>query len=713
MTVTERRLYRMGDLASLLDPATIAVVGASTKVGSFGQRTLANLGRFQGRVYGINPKYREVEGFPCLPRLADLPDAPDCVVLCVPRPLVETALADAIAVGARSAIIYASGYAETAQDDRIAAQNRLSDLARGAGIRVAGPNCVGLANMRSGAAMNFMADCNQMLTGEAGRIAVVSQSGALGYSLLQGRSRGIGISHYLTSGNSADIDVADYIASLADDPDVRAIACVFEGVKDGGRFLQAASLVRDARKALIVYKTGNTATSSKTALSHTGTLVGSVAAYRAAFEAGGAVQADDLGSVLELAATFAKAGVPRAGRGVGILATSGGAGVISADKAEEAGLILPDLVAATRRALGAVVPEFGSVANPSDLTAEVLKSSTAFTHCLQAFADDPGFSAVVVPFVFAHPLSSGARAPVLCEVAAETNCVIAAIWMSEWLEGPGSALLDADPNVLMFRSAERGFSALAAWSDWHERRTVLETHTRRSRPCAAEEARRMIAAAPGKVLSETDSKRLLAAYGIAVPAEDLAETPTLAAEVAKRLGFPVAVKIASADIPHKTEVGGIRLDLQDENAVTRAAEDVLAAARQRRPDARLQGVNVQTMVPPGTELVLGIKRDAQFGPLLVIGLGGLMVELLRDVATSLVPVPPRQAKRMLESLRGYKLLEGFRGRPACLLESVIDTICRFSELAADLADVIEEADVNPIIAGPAGTVAADALFVCL
>ena len=709
---TDRRAYRMADLHRLVDPRTIAVVGASETAGSFGQRTLINLGGFEGKVFGVNPKYRETLGFPCVPSLADLPQSPDCVVLCVARPLVAPSLDEAVAIGAGGVIVYASGFAETGVEDRIAAQASLVETARRGGVRMAGPNCVGLANVRSGAAMNFMSDCGSMMRGHAGRVAVVSQSGALGYTVLQSMMRGVGLSHYLAAGNSADVDVSDYIACLAAEPEVRAIICLFEGVKSGQRFLEAARLADAAGKALIVYKAGNTAGSGKAALSHTGTLVGSVAAYHAAFDEVGAIQTDDLEAVLELASFFAKAGPPRNGRGVGIMATSGGAGVINADKAEQKGLDLPALAPETRAVLETVVPDFGSVANPSDLTAEVLKSSTTFTLCLNAFVDDPSFSAVVVPLVFAHPGATGSRAPTLCEVAARTDCAVAAIWMNEWLEGPGSALLDADPKLMLFRSSDRCFTAIRAWCDWHERRgRPAAIAQRRAPPGAADVARNIIAASGQNTLGEQESKRILAAYGIAVPQEALAPTAEDAATVAASIGFPVVVKVASPDILHKTEVSGIRLNLRCAADVRQASAEILAAARRHRPEARLDGVSVQSMAPAGAELVMGIQMDAQFGPLVVVGLGGVMVELLHDAATGLAPIGPEQARRMLASLRGYPLLTGFRKQPPCDIEAAIDAICRFSELAADLADVIGEADVNPVIVGTEGAVAADALFV--
>jgi acyl-CoA synthetase (NDP forming) len=746
----ERNLYRAVDMQRLIDPKVIAVVGASETPGSPGHSTMANLAGFSGKVFAVNPKYTQVQGRPCVPTLMDLPESPDCVALCVARPLVEESVRLATSIGAGGTIVYASGYAETGLPDRKLAQQMLVDIAQAGGVRLVGPNTIGIANATTGAVVNFMIGCAEILRGPPGHVGIITQSGALGYSVLQSVMRGVRVSHYLAAGNSADVDVCDYLAYLADQDQVRAIICLFEGVKSGKRFLEAARLADRAGKALIVHKAGNTEASGKAALSHTGTLVGSVAGYRAAFEAVGAIHCDNLESVLEMACLFAKAPRPKAGRGVGIMATSGGAGVVNADKAEEKGLSLPQIAPATRAALEQVVPEFGAVANPADITSEALRSIETFTRCLRAFADDPSFSAVVVPFVYAHPVASGARAPVLSEVAASTDSLIAAVWMPEWLEGPGSQVLEADPRVALFRSSDRAFEAIRAWFDWHERRARADSVVvRLSSPDAAAKARAILAAAraagaasaagavgaagaagargaagaagaagakgaadaTGVTLTEQDSKSILTAYGIAVPQDVLAQTPQAAAEAAARMGFPVVVKIASPDIPHKTEVQGIRLNLRSTAEVSAAAAEIDAAARRARPAARINGVSVQTMVPAGHELVMGLRIDRQFGPLVMVGSGGILVELLADAVTALAPVSRDQATRMIRRLRSYELLRGYRGRPACDFAAAIDVLCRLSELASDLAEDLTEADINPVIVSLEGAVAADALIV--
>jgi acetyltransferase len=587
------------------------------------------------------------------------------------------------------------------------------ELAHRTGVRVVGPNCVGLANTRSGAGLNFMPDYAGM-GHKRGPIGIVSQSGALGYTVLQGMERGIGFSHYLAAGNSCDVDVCDFISYLAEDDDTRSIVCLLEGVKDGARFLTAARKARDAGKALIVYKTGNSETSSKAAMSHTGTMVGSAVAYQTAIADTGAIAIDDLEAVLETASFFAKTRAPSNGRGVGILSTSGGAAVICADKAEQHGVLLPALEAKTASALHEVVPDFGSVANPSDLTAEVLKTSETFGFCLDAFLNDSGFSALVMPMIFAHSSSSGARAPTIVEAAARTDRPLAVVWMNEWLQGPGSEVLDADPGVCVFRSADRCFATLHAWLDWHDYRGRQPEAERRSAPSAEPVARAILSDAirRGTTLSETESKRILACYGIATPQEVLVHDAEAAVAASRRIGGSVAIKIVSPDILHKTEAGGVKLGLSTPEDVRKAAEDIRASALRYAPEARIDGLSVQQMVPPGVEIVLGVKNDRQFGPLIAAGLGGIMVELLGDTSVRLAPVNDQTARAMLASLKGHALLTGFRGKPGVDIDGLVDTICRLSELAHDLRDMVDQIDVNPVIAGTSGVMAADALIVC-
>jgi acetate---CoA ligase (ADP-forming) len=286
--------------------------------------------------------------------------------------------------------------------------------------------------------------------------------------------------------------------------------------------------------------------------------------------------------------------------------------------------------------------------------------------------------------------------------------------MNEWYQGPGSELLDADPRVCMFRSADRCFATLRAWLDWHEYRGRQPGAERRSAPSAEPAARAILSETTrrGTTLSETDSKRVLACYGIATPKESLARDAEEAAAASHQIGGSVAIKIVSPDILHKTEAGGVRLGLSTPEVVRAAAEDIQASALRYAPQARIDGISVQQMVPPGVEIVLGVKNDRQFGPLVAAGLGGIMVELLGDTAMGLAPVDDHTARAMLVSLKGHALLTGFRGKLGVDIDGLVDTICRLSELAHDLRDIVDQIDVNPVIAGTNGVIAADALIVC-
>jgi acetate---CoA ligase (ADP-forming) len=710
MKTPHRENYGYARLKRLIDPRVIAVIGASETPGSFGMRTLANLADFGGSVYAVNPRYESVMGRPCVRYIEDLPESPDCVVMCIARDMVEPMLEGAGKVRAGGAIVYASGYTETGKAERIELQARLVEVAMRTGVRVAGPNCVGIANTRLQAGLNFMPDYGRM-GHKRGPIAIVSQSGALGYTVLQGMTRGIGFSKYLAAGNSADVDVCDYLSYLAEDDDTEAVVCLFEGIKDGRRLISAGKQLRQAGKALIVYKAGNSDASRKAALSHTGTMAGSSAAYQAAFDEIGAIATDDLEATLELASFFTKSKAPPSGSGAGVLATSGGAAVICADKASEHRVALPELSNATKAALNEVVPDFGSVANPSDLTAEVLKTSETFGYCLDAFAADPSFSSLVIPMVFAHPSSSGARSETILAAARRTDKPIAVVWMNEWLDGPGSDLIERDHSVSLFRSADRCFAALKAWERWHSDAQTSSATSRLSPTSAADVARAILARSSGPALSESDSKSVLSAYGISVPREEIAESPAVAANAAEAIGFPVAVKIASQDIGHKTEVGGIALHLGSRDDVQTATASMLSRVKSLRPDARITGVSVQEMVPEGVEIVVGATMDAQFGPLVIVGLGGVLVELMKDTAVALAPLTKDRAKDLVKSLKGYGVLQGFRGRPAADINGIADIVCRLSEMMVDLGDSIGEVDVNPVIALGDKSIAADALII--
>jgi acyl-CoA synthetase (NDP forming) len=702
--------YTRAEMARLMSPRSVAIVGASERKGSFGNRAMENLASFDGPVYLVNARYREIGGKACYPDVAALPEVPDCVYIAVGREAVEPIVTQCAELGVGGAIVVASGYVETARPERAAEQQRLTVIARRSGMRLVGPNTIGIVNYAIGAGLTFsaMPDRRPLLPHAIG---IVSQSGSLGFSLAQAIERGTSVSHVLTSGNSCDVDVADYVAALAEEPACRAIACVFEGMADPRRMIRAAEIAWQAGKPLILYKMATGTAGAQAAMSHTGSLAGSNEAYEAAFARAGVVQVDRLEAVVEAAAFFAKAPAPSA-PGVAMIATSGGATIMAADKAELHGVPLPQPGPFAAGVLAERVPEFGSPRNPCDVTAQVLTDPGALLACTDALLADPAFAALVTSHAYAYA-SATARLAVFSACAAKHGKIVCNLWAPEWLGGPGARETEEDPHLALFHSTDRCFAALAAW----QRRGALARQAPRdptvrvTSPSVAAQARALLQAAPARALTESEAKRVMALYGIPVVEDRLVQTAEEAASTAEALGFPVVLKVESPDILHKTEAGVVRLNLVTADAVRSACEEILTAAAKVDPTPRIKGVLVQPMIPKGVEMLIGGRTDPQFGPLIVVGLGGVFVEVLKDAALALAPVQQAEALAMLRGLRGAALLSGFRKSEPVDLDKLADIVCRASELIADASGLIAEMDINPLICADSRITAVDGLIV--
>jgi acyl-CoA synthetase (NDP forming) len=690
-----RSLYTRAQLDRLIAPRSIAIVGASPRAGSFGLRTLENLAHFRGAIWPVNAKYQAIGGRACYASLAALPGKPDLVTLVVPREGVEAALEEAAAAGAGGAIVYASGYGEMGREEEQAAQQRLGAIARAAHMPLLGPNCMGLVNHALGVGVSFIPEYAKMPR-TLGPIAFVSQSGALGYCLAQAAERGLGFRYFFSVGNSSDVDVADLIGAMAEDEGVRAIACLFEGVPSAQRLLEAGERAKRAGKPVIVYKLGASEDGAAAARSHTGSLAGSAAAFRALFDRAGFVAVDNYEALVEYAKFFAAAGKPAStppARGVAVVSGSGGAGVIAADMAARHGVPMPQPTEKTIAALRSVVPEFGAARNPCDPTGQVLSVPESYGKCCRALLDDPQYGVLLCAMSVAAHETGSARAGTIAALAREQPKPVSVVWVSEWLQGPGSEAYEADDRVGLFRSLDRCYAAIAAWQRWHEAPPAAQARLSTKNPSLLPGTR--------KTLAEREAKAALAQYGVHCVPERRAKNTDEALKAAAEVGYPVVLK-ADGDIAHKTEAGAVTLDIRDAAAL-RAACGAMTAAK--------EGFLVQPMLTGGVELVVGAKRDPQVGPVLLVGLGGVLVEIMRDTALALAPVGKAEARRMLESLKGFKLLQGYRGSPPADLDSVCEAIARISEFAADYADEIEEIDVNPLLARPDGAIALDALIV--
>ena len=703
-----RANYRHADLQRLLNPASVAVIGASQRAGSFGERVLHNLLDYRGRYYPVNARYETIAGLKCYPSVGGLPEPVDCAVICAAREAVEDIVQECVTAGVGGAIIFASGYAETGKDDRIALQERLRTIARDTGLRIVGPNCIGVVNTTADARITFMDLAPKMQPGPRS-IGIISQSGALGMALGQASSRGIAVSHVLTSGNSCDVDMADYVNFLAEEPDCAAIALVFEGMAEPQRLLRACDAAWAADKPLIIFKMASGEQGAEAAMSHTGSLAGSHAAYKAAFKRAGAIVVEDYEHLLETAAFLAKSPAPRA-KGVAVVATSGGAAILAADRAEQHGVELPQPSAEVRAVLDQHVPEFGAVRNPCDVTAQVLSNPESLSACANALLGSPDYAALIVPHPYAY-LPSVGRIGVFDELAASNGKPICMGWLSEWMGGPGMAEIESARHVSLFRSMNNLFATLDAWI-WREakRRSPVAVPRRFAPATAKADAAALIARSANATLTEREAKAVLALYGVPVVGETLAQSADEAAAAAQALGLPVVLKVESPDLPHKTEAGVIRLNLKTEGEVREAYAAVMANAAKVSPPPRINGVLVQPMVQQGIEMVVGARVDPLFGPLVVVGFGGILVELMKDTALLPAPVSHGEALEMLRSLKGVKLLEGFRGMPATDLDRLAEIVCRVTEFADDQRDAIVELDVNPLICAGDRITAVDALI---
>ncbi|CAD7337918.1 acetate--CoA ligase family protein [Sphingomonadales bacterium 56] len=703
-----RPVYARQHLARVLSPRSIAVVGVSNNLSSFGARTMARLEHFQGQLFQVNPRYENIGARTCYPSVSVLPEVPDCAVVATGRDQVVEIVRECADAGVGGCIIYASGFAEVGTERGVQEQDELTRIAQDSGMRIIGPNCIGLANFTIGANITFYSE-TQLVTPAAQSVGIVSQSGALGNALIQSIERGTQVSHMLASGNSCDVDVADFVSYLVDDSACRAIACLFEGMNDPSRMVEAARRAWAADKPLILYKIAESEQGASAAMSHTGSLAGSHAAYRASLERYGVVFVDQLEALMETAAFFAKTRRATA-KAAAVIATSGGATVIAADKAEAHGIALLQPQAAAQAVLDANVPDFGSARNPCDVTAQVVNNPTSLTACLNALFADPTYGAIVLANPYA---SSGTveRIDTLGREAAQAGK--AACWVSftDWLEGPGLIHAERHPHVGLFRSFDRCFRTLSAWQ-W--RSALRDAPVQEEAPALPasnrDQAAMLLDQAGSNTLTEREAKAIMALYDVPVVQERLVQSADEAVQAASGK-YPVVIKVESPSIPHKTEAGVIRLNLGDEAALRDAYSAIMANALRETSPNDIRGVLVQPMVPSGVELMIGVRNDPQFGPLLVVGMGGIMVELLRDTALLPAPVTVAEAENMLRKLKGFALLNGFRGADPVDFEQLVRVVCNVGCFAADHADRILEVDINPLICAGGRITAVDALIV--
>jgi len=694
------------DLTRLFSPRGIAVIGASESargVGGQPMHFLTGYG-YVGAVYPVNPKRETVLGLRCFASVLEIPGECDVALIALPAHLVPGIIRECGQRGVRFAVVLSSGFREVGPEGA-AIEAELILAGKEAGVRIVGPNCMGVLNIpekiHNGFGQGFRVNDYRV-----GPIAMATQSGGYGFTLLRNASRaGIGFNQVVSVGNSVDLTSLDFIAHFLESDEVRIVSAFIEGIADGRRLIALGRRALEVGKPILVWKVGNTTVGQKAAASHTASLASSYDLYQAAFREGGFIELEDYEDLVDVAKAFL-CGVLPAGNRVGLVSGSGGAGVIAADRFSAAGLQLPAFAAETQARMREIFPPLARTNNPIDLSGENTKDGQSLSNAAAEIAlADPGIDMVMVRSGQSTGSPEAAQALVDIRNAAGKPVLVATVAEDHQ---PAKTLLDA-ANVPWFLTVGRAATAARALADFAVRK--LRYSAKVASPPARPFPRPVISLPIGeRFLSEADSRAVLAAYGLPMTAQVHLATNEIGNADLSALKFPVAVKINSPDLPHKSDADAIRLGLRDRTAVTAAAREVLSNAARHDPAARLDGVLVQEMAS-GTEFIFGAISDVCFGPVVVFGSGGIFAEVMADVTHGFAPLEPGRALAMLEQIRGTRLLQGYRGRPPADLAALADFAERLGWLIADHADQIESIDINPVFVDGHIIKAADALIV--
>ena len=689
-------------LTALLHPRSIAIIGASADPARIGGRPLAYTrdAGFDGPIFPVNPRRATVQGLPAFPTIADVPQPVDTAIIAVPAPAVVETVEACAGAGVKAVVVFSAGFAETGDDGR-RRQDALTAIARASGMRIVGPNCLGIYN----SAIGFYATFTTTLEAAhpvPGGVGLVTQSGAYGshLSLLATRRR-IGIRYFVTTGNECDVDVAETIGWLARQPDISVIVAYIEGIADRDRLLESLALARERGKPVVLQKVGRSEIGADAVRSHTATLAGSDAVYDGVFRQFGVHRARDAEEMLDVAyaATF---GAFPASRRVALMSISGGVGVQMADEAVACGLDVAPMSDGAQARLKAQLP-YASPRNPVDITAQAFNDLGLIRSNLDVILEEDAYDAIVAFFTFVA--AAEAMVEPVREILQDARRRHPDRLLVLSIVGPPDVVQHYEAaGCPVFEDPSRAVRAVAALSRLAEsfERTV-------SAPAVAPATIPL----PPPPIGETAARRIFADAGLPVIESRLCGTARDAAEAAAELGFPVALKIASPDIAHKSDMGGVALDLGTAEAVARAFTALVAAARSARPGAHVEGILVSPMITGGVEMILGVQHDPTFGPVVMCGLGGVFVEILADVSFRPAPFDAAEAHRMLRELQGYPLLAGARGRPRGDVDALADALAALSRFAAAHAGQLDSAELNPVVVRPAGqgVVALDALIV--
>jgi len=685
-------------LENFFNPKSVAIVGASGQKGKVGYEILKNMidAGYKGKIFPINPKSETIEGLKCYADLAAVGQTPDLVIIIVPAKIVPGILQQCAQVGVKSVIIITAGFKEVGKAGR-ELENQIVQIARQAGIRIIGPNCLGLIVPANKLNASFGGNLPA-----AGAIGYLSQSGALLTAILDmANANDIGFSKLVSIGNKADVDELDVIEALASDEDTKVIAGYLESIANGNQFVREAEEISHDKPILLI-KAGATEAGAKAASSHTGSLAGAEAAYESAFERAGIIRCGSIGQQFDYAQAFANQPLP-AGPSVAVITNAGGPGIMAADAIEQQGLTFARLTNKTIEKLSSGLPAAANLYNPVDVLGDALADRYEFA--LDAVLDDPHVDTVLIlltPQAMTEPAATAEAIVRIARKKPQKPVLTCFLGADKIKQGVRILRQGGIPQIDATERAVETIKVMADYARWRSRpkRVVrlFPVNRRKVENIVERHLRQAL-----REIGETESKDILEAYGFATPKGSIATTAEQAAGIAEQLGFPVVLKIWSPDILHKSDVGGVQIGLKSVKEVKDAFDLMMYRIPKKLPDADILGVLVQEMCSGGREVILGMKRDPHFGPLMMFGMGGTMVEVLKDVSFYLAPLTAEEAKQMLVSTKTYQMLKGVRGQEGVDIGAIAEGLQRLSQLVTEFAQ-IQELDINPYVVGPEGTI---------
>jgi acetyl coenzyme A synthetase (ADP forming)-like protein len=683
-------------LESFFNPKSVAIVGASRQKGKVGYEILANImqGGYAGKLFPINPNTDSIEGLKCFPDVKSIGQVPELVIIIVPAKYVPGLMEECAKVGVRSVIIITAGFKEVGKEGR-ELEEQVVRIARRAGIRFIGPNCLGLIAPSHKLNASFGGDLPT-----PGGIGYISQSGALLAAILDlANASGIGFSTLVSIGNKADIDELDIIQALGSQKDTKVIAGYLESITDGDAFVREAEEI-SYKKPILLMKSGGTEAGAKAASSHTGSLAGGEVAYESAFKRAGVIRCESIKQQFDFAQAFANQPLPK-GPKVAVITNAGGPGIMAADAIEQEGLTFSKLEDETRTKLTGGLPPAANVYNPIDVLGDALADRYEFA--LNIVLDDPNVDSAIVLLTPQAMTQAKETAEAVVRLAGKKGKPVLACFLGAQKVEDGLQVL-RQGNIPQYDSPESAVATLKVMTDhvrWRNRpKRVVRLFPVNRRKVESIVERHM---RQGLLeIGEAESKEILEAYGFATPKGSIATTAEQAANIAQQLGYPVVLKIWSPDILHKSDVGGVKVGLKSEQEVKDAFDLMMYRIPKKRPEAHILGVLVQEMVRSGKEVILGMHRDPGFGPLMMFGMGGIMVEVLKDVSFYLAPLTGEEAKQMLVNTKTYRILQGVRGQEGVDIEAIAEGLQRLSQLVTEFPE-IKEMDINPYVVGVPGT----------